>query len=89
MKILIGQVTDIEKKEIQLLFERKNGLTELAKVLTIDNSELYEKLIKDMGETNIKFQEWWDNTARKYKWIGRERGHWEIDFITNKIYLVE
>ena len=31
MKKLIGKVTEEEKKEIQSLYERKNGLTELAK----------------------------------------------------------
>ena len=46
---LVGQVTPEEKNEIQSLFERRNGLNELAKVLTADNAELYEKLVKDMG----------------------------------------
>ena len=43
MKKLIGKVTEEEKKEIQTLFERKNGLNELAKILTADNELLYEK----------------------------------------------
>ena len=58
VKKIVGQVTPEEKNEIQMLFERRNGLNELAKVLTADNTELYEKLIKDMGETNTKFQNW-------------------------------
>ena len=48
MKKLVGQVTVEEKNTIQTLFERRNGLTELAKILTADNAELYEKLVKDM-----------------------------------------
>ncbi len=59
MKKIIGQVTEEEKNEIQALFERRNGLNELAKILTADNETLYEKLIKDMGETGSKFQNWW------------------------------
>ena len=59
-KKIIGQVTVEEKNEIQALFERKNGLNELAKILTADNNELYEKLVKDLGETGTKFQSWWD-----------------------------
>ena len=39
---LVGQVTPEEKNEIQSLFERRNGLNELAKVLTADNAELYD-----------------------------------------------
>ena len=39
---LVGQVTPEEKNEIQSLFERRNGLNELAKVLTADNAETRE-----------------------------------------------
>ena len=52
MKKKVGQVTPEEKNEIQSLFERRNGLNELAKILNADNTELYEKLVKDMGETS-------------------------------------
>lgn len=89
MKTLIGQVTEAEKKEVQLLFERKNGLAELSKILTSDNSELYERLVTDMGKTNIKFQTWWNQMSQKYRWKSGTDGHWEIDFITNNIYLIE
>ena len=57
-KKIIGQVTIEEKNEIQTLFERRNGLNELAKIVTADNTELYEKLVKDLGETGTKFQNW-------------------------------
>jgi len=56
---VVGQVTPEERDEIQKLFERKNGLAELAKIVSADNNELYEKLVKDMGETGTKFQKWW------------------------------
>ena len=61
----VGQVTVEEKKEIQQLFERRNGLNELARIVTTDNSELYEKLVKDLGETGTRFQQWWDRMAQK------------------------
>ncbi|MBR1687981.1 MAG: CXXX repeat peptide modification system protein [Prevotella sp.] len=86
---LIGVVTPEESSEIQALFERKNGLSELAKVVSADNSELYEKLVKDMGETQRKFQSWWDDMAKKYGWERADNGHWEIDFNTREITLVE
>ena len=88
MKKLVGQVTPEEKNEIQTLFERRNGLNELAKILTADNADLYEKLVKDMGETGSKFQNWWDTMAQKYQWEGTENGNWEINFDTCEIYLV-
>ena len=64
MKKVVGQVSELEKREIQILFERRNGLNELAKILTADNTELYERLIKDLGETSIKFQKWWNQMSK-------------------------
>lgn len=55
MKKLIGAVTEEEKLEIQVLFERRNGLNELARIVTGSNEMLYEKLVKDLGETGRKF----------------------------------
>ena len=89
MKTKIGQVTLEERDEIQRLFERRNGLNELAKILTPDNNELYEKLVKDMGETDTKFQNWWDRMAQQYQWKGTENGHWGINFETCEIFLSE
>lgn len=85
---LVGLVTPEEKAEIQLLFERRNGLNELAKILSADNTELYEKLVKDIGETGTKFQSWWNRMAEKYKWESTENGKWEINFETCEILLV-
>lgn len=87
-KKLVGQVTVEEKNEIQALFERRNGLNELAMILTAENEALYEKLVKDMGETGTKFQNWWDTMAQKYQWESAENGNWEINFETCDIFLV-
>ncbi len=87
VKKIIGQVTPEEKNEIQALFERRNGLNELAKIVTADNNELYEKLVKDLGETGTKFQNWWDRMGRKYQWESVEGGNWEINFETCEISL--
>lgn len=85
----VGQVTPEERDEIQALFERRNGLNELAQVLTADNTELYERLVADIGKTGTLFQKWWDRMAGKYKWESKENGSWEIDFDTCNIYLSE
>lgn len=87
-KKVVGQVTPEEKNEMQLLFERRNGLNELAKILTADNFDLYEKLVQDLGETGSKFQAWWNRMAAKYQWESIEGGNWEINFDTCEIYLV-
>ena len=87
-KQLVGQVTPEEKDEIQRLFERRNGLNELAMILTPDKEELYEKLVKDMGETGVRFQQWWNTASQKYNWEMTENGNWEINFETCEIFLV-
>lgn len=86
---VVGRVTEEEKAYIQTLFERRNGLNELAKILSPDNVELYERLVKDLGETTTKFQQWWADMSTKYQWEGVENGNWVIDFQTNEISLVQ
>lgn len=88
MKKEVGIVTEQERDQIQALFERRNGLAELAKILTTDNTELYERLVKDFGENTTKFQNWWNEMSTKYQWESIENGSWEIDFNSCKIYLV-
>jgi CXXX repeat modification system protein len=87
MKKKIGEVTIEEKNEILSLFERRNGLTELAKIIKTDDT-LYDKVVRDMGATSTKFQNWWDKMAEKYQWEMKEEGNWEINFDTNEIFLV-
>lgn len=87
MKKEIGKVSAEERDEIQRLFERRNGLNELSKILSPSNEELYEKLVKDMGVTSVKFQNWWDRMSTKYNWESIQNAHWEIDFETCLIYL--
>ncbi|MDO4822954.1 MAG: CXXX repeat peptide modification system protein [Bacteroidales bacterium] len=87
-KKLVGQVSLDERNEIQKLFERRNGLSELAKILTPDNSELYDKVVKDLGDTGMNFQKWWNVMSEKYDWERSPDGNWEIDFETCNIYLI-
>lgn len=88
VKKIVGSVTETEKNEIKALFERKNGLSELIKIVPPDNEALYEKLVTDMGRTSTLFQQWWDRKAEQNKWENAPGGRWEIDFDTNDIYLV-
>jgi hypothetical protein len=88
MKKEVGFVSEQERDEIQALFERRNGLSELAKILTSENTELYNRLVNDLGSTSTKFQNWWSRMGAKYSWESAENGNWEIDFNTCKIYLI-
>ncbi len=88
MKKEVGRVTEEERDEIQSLFERRNGLNELAQILTTDNEDLYNRLVKDLGETSTSFHNWWNRMGTKYAWESAENGNWEIDFQNCVIYLV-
>lgn len=88
-KKLIGKVTDAERDEIKRLFERKNGLSELFKIVDPANEALYNRVIADMGETTTKFQKWWDDKAMQYGWKSVEGRTWEIDFEYCNIYITE
>lgn len=87
MRIEIGQVTEMERDEIQALFERKNGLEELAKILPNDNPEMYERIIKDMSDSKSRFHAWWSSMAEKYGWVNDVNANWHIDFQTCKIFI--
>lgn len=88
MNKIVGKVTESEENEILTLYERRNGLNELAEILNASDVELYEKLVKDLGETSMKFQLWWDRMSQKHKWEGAPSGHWSIDFNTCEISLL-
>ncbi len=84
----VGIVTEEERDEIQKLFMRHSGLADLAKIVNADNVELYEKVVNDLGETNTKFQDWWNKKGEKYNWEFADNGRWQINFDTCEIFLV-
>lgn len=88
MNKIVGKITVEERNEIQMLFEHRNGLDEIAMIVSKEEGALYEKLVKDKKETNIKFQNWWEEKARKYQWEFNEGGKWKIDFKTCDVYLI-
>jgi len=89
MKQIVGKVTIQERDEIKSLFERKNGLLELFKIIDGTNDVLYHKLVVDIGETSTKFQKWWDEKGATYNWRQEEGANWEINFDNCEIYLVK
>ena len=91
-KILVT-VKEEEKQEIQDLFERLNALKSLAMTLADNNLEfekhslLYEKLIKDLQESNRKYEQWWSNIANKYTLDVELLKRATIDFSSNEIFI--
>ena len=89
----VGTVTEEERDEIKTLFERKSGLVELVQALAslsskdLETSGLYERIVKDMGETTVKFKKWWDTKSASYGWENLAGHIWEIDFETKDIFI--
>jgi len=89
----IGSVTPEERDEMKALFERKNGLSELLRVLTgsgceeSSNRKIYDRVVRDMGEVKTKSQGWWDEKGVKYDWEKIKGYSWMIGFDTCDIYL--
>jgi CXXX repeat modification system protein len=85
---IVGKVTPEERDQVRALFEHKNGLAELFRSLSglskeeLENSPLYDRIVRDMGESSVKFQRWWDGTSRRYGWENIAGWKWEIDFET-------
>ena len=90
-KIYIGTVTPDERDVIKSLFERKNALKELFKVLPdIEKKEadiLYDKIVRDLGDITTRYNDWWAKTSIKYKWENSLGKQWEIDFDSCEIFI--
>ena len=89
----VAKVTPEERDSIRQLHMKKSGLSELFASLarldaeTIESSPLYDKLIADMGNVSIEFQEWWDKMAKSYNWPTEAGKKWRIDFDTCEVFL--
>jgi CXXX repeat modification system protein len=89
---VVGKVSDEEVQEIKSLFYKKAALEALFKTLVTtqeaNTSSIYEKMMSDYQEVNMKFQEWWTAAASKYQWEGVEGSSWNVNFDNGEIYLV-
>ena len=79
---VVGELSNEEFREIEDLFERKLALENITKIIDVEDNKLYEKLIKDYGETVRKFKNWWNVMSKKYNWEGT---NWRVDFETKQI----
>lgn len=90
---LLGRVSQEDRDELQALFERKNGLTELVySLMDIDDEKLknhyfYERLLTDMANTTAKFDQWWLDKAVQYHWEDQPGHVWDIDFASCEVFL--
>lgn len=79
-------ITEEEKKQIQNLFIRKNGICELMDS-AVENQSLYEKLRDDYIDVSSRFQQWFADFETNYNAQGAEGYFWNVDFSSNKVIL--
>lgn len=95
IKEVVGVVTEEEKNEILVLFERELGIEELAATLdsgllqSEENDILKDKILNEQVKVKKSLQRWWDMMYEKYKWKNIDGYRWGIDFQTCDIYLTE
>ena len=90
-KKYLGTVTSEERDVIRALYERRTGLVELFKVLLdLEKNEadsMYEKVVNDLGQVTIKYNDWWTQMSLKYNWENSKGMQWEIEFETCKVFI--
>ncbi len=92
---VVGIVTEDEKNEMLVLFERKLGIKELTATLetgllsTEQKETMQEKMISELGKVKLHMQAWWDKMYKKYNWKNVEGYSWNIDFQTCEIVLTK
>lgn len=92
-EIFISKVTELEKNEIESLFERINALKALGITLA-ENSDLLKenqmvaKIVSDLETTQKEFNQWWDKTADKYSLNKSKIGNYRINFFNCSLYYI-
>lgn len=90
---IVGIVTEEEKNELMILFERKLGVEELtatleSNLLSPDKMlDMKNKIADELERGTGNLQHWWDKMHEKYNWKSIEGYNWTIDFKTCEIYL--
>ena len=85
MKRVVGIVTEDEKLAVMKIYRHQQALQELLQILQKDDV-LYNEVTKDLEETNINYQKWWNNSYEKYQWAKGEY-NWRIIFESNEIVI--
>lgn len=91
-KVIITELPDDERQEIENLFERINSLESLSLTLAADNklfkenSDMYERIITDLTDTRKKFNQWWLFLADKYNLDKDHLSQYHVDFQDSNLF---
>ena len=84
----VGEVLESEKQIIYDLYEKRNALVNLLKILD-DTDKMWNDAVNILEFTRNKEKEWWKEKEQKYKWYGETDKSWVINFRTNEIFLIK
>ena len=78
------EILEIEKEKFYDLFEKRNALINLEKIIDSSNV-LYRRLRINLIETTKAEERWWNEIAEKYN-LKLENEKWIINFKDNTIF---
>ncbi len=84
----IGKVSIEECTELKNLIERKMGIIEFSKNASNMDTELYEHMVVDLGNTEFLIKDWWSRMYASYKLETIPGTNTRIDFETGDIVAV-
>ena len=81
------EILEIEKEKFYDLFEKRNALINLEKIIDSSNV-LYRRLRINLIETTKAEERWWNEIAEKYN-LKLENEKWIINFKDNTLFIIE
>lgn len=92
-KSVVGTLTQAERDEIMQLNYRKQTLQTLFRSLAEETAEvnprLYNKMMDDMIETQMRYDFWFRDKAAEHKWKSIDGMSWSVDFQTCEVFLTQ
>lgn len=86
-KQYLGEIEPSESREIEPIIERIAGLEEL--LLIVEDDTLSDKIKNEMEELRLKCDEWWNTLISTHGWNVPHDTHWEVDYVENKVWIIE
>ncbi|MGS0763611.1 CXXX repeat peptide modification system protein [Syntrophomonas curvata] len=85
-------ILETEKDEIESLFERMNSLHGLSLTLAAsndlfqENSNMFERIVSDLAQTQKKYKQWWECIADKYNLDKSRLEEYRVNFQDSCLY---
>ena len=91
---IVGKVTDAEKYQLLIIYEKIIALKEVEQ--TLDNkgmedaikAALKQKIEEILPKTMNDYKQWWISKVNKYKWKQYEDMQYNVDFSNNNVFVI-